>query len=489
MSDSAKTLQASLNQAIAFYQAALSTVEFLVSESATVESADLQAFTKDVLALLAARDRVERQRQASEAQGITESTYTLLDLDERLRKLGGAIATHVPLESYRQSLNPPESSWWWFLKPPIKPHKWDRFDWLFNTLTVICLAISASFFTYTVKAFSAQGFDLQGTLSLIIQGTGLAAVTGGVLTDKGKRFVENGLRSINVPPHFHAEMICLASGGLLLLTSGIYASLPKIGDHYYSRAERNRENGNLVVALSLYQRALQLKPGDSKLYVGMGRVAEAQGNLQAAEGYYKNGNTPEARSGLGRVLILQSLEEGGWTAKLDEKVARRADVLLYNARGEIREQLRSRNSSMNIPHTHAVLVELYTTYGILNFVGFEMQLVEDMDQDEKEVALEKLKSAEYYFQCATTSNPEKCNPEIPISQEIMLPAVKIQLDTAQCYLRIVEQIRQFISYQEGQDTQPLKDVYDEADNCYQNLPTHLYNDTIMFERKSFSMFK
>jgi tetratricopeptide (TPR) repeat protein len=473
MDDSAKT-QPSLDQAIAHYQSAVSAVELILAESAAVGSEDLFALKKDVLELLIARDTVEQQRQAIAIQGIRGSTYILLlDLDERLGKLGGAIAAHLPLEDYRKSLKPPESSWWWFFSSPgtsAKVHRHDRFDWAWNALTVVFLVLSTSFATNTAKAFSTQGFDLLGTFSTISQGAGLALVAGGVLTDKGKRVAENILHSLKIPPHFYAEATCGFSLTILGTTAVINGNLPAIGDLYYSWAETNRQRGDLTTALSQYQRALQFTPENSKLHVAMGRVAEAQGDLKIAQTHYENGrqmNDPAAISGLGRVLILQSLEEAGWTARIDEKVARRADLLLDAAFGKTSDQ--------------GMLTDIYINYGILDFVEFEMQPLADMSEEVKDAALSQLSSAEYFFSCAVTPNADTCNPNA-VSASNSSPEVETQINTAQCYLSIVEQIRQAILYEEGQN---ISQAYTEAEDCYRALPINLYNDTIMNERKSF----
>lgn len=469
-----ETPQSPLEQAIAHYQAALSTVESILGESAAVESEDLLAFKKDVLQLLIVRDEVERQRQAIATQGINGSTYILLlDLDERLEKIGEAIATHLPLENYRRSLKPPKSSWWWFFKPlevSSKVHKHDQFDWAWNALTVVFLVFSTSFATNTAKAFSTQGFDLLGTFSTISQGAGLALVAGGVLTDKGKRVSENILHSLKVPPHFYAEATCGFSFVILGTTALINSNLPAIGDLYYSWAETNRQNGDLTTAFSQYQRALQFNSENSKLHVALGKVAEAQGDLQKAQTHYENGrqmNDPEAMSGLGRVLILQSLEEAGWTARIDEKAARRAELLLDAAFGKTSDQ--------------EMLTDIYINYGILDFVEFEMQPLTGMSEEVKSAVLNQLNSAEYFFQCAVTPNAEDCNPN---ASSVGQPSeeVQTQISTAQCYLSIVEQIRQEISYVEGQN---LSQAYTEAGNCYRALPINLYNDAIMSERKGF----
>jgi len=486
-----ETPQFPLEQAIAHYQTALSAVELLLGKSAAVESEDLSAFKKDVLELLIARDAVEQQRQAIATQGINGSTYILLlDLDERLGKLGEAIATHVPLENYRKSLKPPESSWWWFFNSsnvsnaPSKLHKHDQFDWAWNALTVVFLVFSTSFATNTAKAFSTQGFDLLGTFSTISQGAGLALVAGGVLTDKGKRVAENILHSLKVPPHFYAEATCGFSFAILGTTALINSNLPAIGDLYYSSAEKSLQNGDLITAASQYERALQFNPGNSELHVALGKVSEAQGDLQTAQTHHENGrkmDNPGAMSGLGRVLILQSLEEAGWTAKLDDKVNRQVDLLLYTAIATIKQKGLSTDASAD----HTTLVDIYTNYGILNLVGFEMQPLYNMSEDAKEAALEKLDSATANFECAVNPGLEGCysgDTDSTLEEISLRDEPNPQQDLARCYLKVVEQTRQEISYQEGQN---LNQAYEESNDCYYELSIDIFNDTIMVYRSDF----
>ena len=255
----------------------------------------------------------------------------LLDLDRQLQAQAQAIASQVDLSLYRRTLKPDPSAWWWFLEVPPKPkRKSDRFGWVWNGLTVVFLVSATSFATSTAKAFSEEGFDILGIFSSFTQGAGLALVAGGTFTDKGRKTVQNVLESVDIPKHFHAEATCLFSASLLLASATIYANLDRFGTHYYRWGQRDRRNGDNVMALRSYQKALNFSPSNRFIYAALGQLSEDMGQLEDAQAYYEQGIAlSDAISvlGLGRVTLLNALQEVGWTAKVDDTTLRQVEFL------------------------------------------------------------------------------------------------------------------------------------------------------------------
>lgn len=224
MSDSSKEgTSLELTQAIADYESAIAAMEGAKSKTALAE----------VLELLQTRDRIEAILETDrQAQTLSHSKTLaqLIALDRRLSALAGAIADDDQLLHCRESLQPPETAWWWFLSPPQPPappvSKWDKFDWVWNSLTVACLLFAASFATNTIQAFSQNGMNVLQTFGTFTQGAGLVLVSGGALTDKGQKAVKDILSSLKIPPEYQAEATLGFSALVLLGTYGINQSLP-----------------------------------------------------------------------------------------------------------------------------------------------------------------------------------------------------------------------------------------------------------------------
>ncbi|MBD2181976.1 tetratricopeptide repeat protein [Planktothrix sp. FACHB-1355] len=444
MEDYAEESKSAMDEAIAHYQEALSTIE----KAGSILS------KRKIIEMLLSRDGVENLKNNG-AELNTSQCALLIDLDERLKELAGIIAKKFPLASYRLSVNPPESSWWWFLESfvPREVHKHDRFDWVWYGLTLGCMVVATTFGSSTAQAFSSEGFDILGTFSTVGQAVGMLLLAGGVLTENGKETVENALKSVGIPPHFHAEAIFGASALMAASTYVVYANLPTIGEYYYKQGQISSTQGDVVSALDLYKRALNFNPNDSKIYVALGKVSEDMGQLKEAISYYEKGrsfNDPAALNGLGRVLVFQSLEDVGWTAKIDEKVERRADFFLVAAEKLVKEEQKLLRRDIAINH------------GILYLSDF------DLKKSSVEDANNALDNAYNSFEQAA-------------ELEKTLPKETKEQNKGQCYLQITEKIRQEVNYQKGQFLN--SDIPKKAEACYGELyraGLNPYDDTKIY---------
>lgn len=264
---------------------------------------------EQVLEVLKARDAVKTAR-GDDTHASGESLAKLIELDNRLKKQGKTIAAQNRLANCRQSLEAPKAAWWWFLDAPPSSHqsqpKWARFNWFWNTLTVACLVGATAFTVETGKIFSRNGFDLWQTLTTLSQGTALALVAGGTLTQKGQNAVKNTLASVKISPHLHAETTFVASAALLGISYGIYMYLPEAGEWYYQQATLDYNRGELLKAKEKYEEAMHLAPEQPKTHVALGQIYETLGQLDAAESQYEIGllkNDPFSYYGLGRVTL------------------------------------------------------------------------------------------------------------------------------------------------------------------------------------------
>lgn len=299
--------------------------------------------SRQVLKVLRSRDRLQDEL-SKVAQLDDEQLLKLAELDLELKQRSDIVCTDKELQQMRQSLQPPESAWWWYLEPANEDSKaksWlDRFDWVWNVGTVVCLVVATSFITQTAKAFSNEGFDFLGTLSTIGQGAGLAFVAGGALTDKGKKAVESTLMSMKVPASLHAEATFGASLLLMGAAYGIHHNLPKVGDFYFEQAQEHEAKGEWSQALKSYKRALNFAQDDYKSQIAVGFLYEKLGNFDKAIEVYKSGSVygvPQFLNAQARVMLMAELQKNNWQGGVNEEVIREATSLLDRADKAIRD--------------------------------------------------------------------------------------------------------------------------------------------------------
>ena len=228
----------------------------------------------------------------------------MINQDGRLKALANPIAQTADLASWRGVLNPPASHWWWYVTPTVKVGAWDRLDWLWNGVTVFCLALSGSLMVSLFNGFSVGGgARWPGTFMTLIQGTGLALVAGGSLTTTGQKNVEKALEKFNIPPELRAEVTMGFALILLLLSSGTYNLVPK---YLLYLGTRHYDQGDLILARRRLSQATQLLPDNPNINIALGQVHESLGDNNAALAEYRKAipeGLPSAFNAAGRVNI------------------------------------------------------------------------------------------------------------------------------------------------------------------------------------------
>ncbi|MCL1463903.1 hypothetical protein [Argonema galeatum] len=110
-----------------------------------IETANPKPSQQEILEVLVARDTVSATLSQNQNHS-SETLVTLINLDTRLRQQADPMAAIGKLEEWRSSLYPPETAWWWFFQ---RHHKhlsvWEKYDWLWDTITVGCLLLTSSF--------------------------------------------------------------------------------------------------------------------------------------------------------------------------------------------------------------------------------------------------------------------------------------------------------------------------------------------------------
>ncbi|MEM9162509.1 MAG: tetratricopeptide repeat protein [Cyanobacteria bacterium P01_F01_bin.4] len=231
----------------------------------TLENADRPS-PNTVLLVLLARDEVQKQA----AQLSAEQGLKLLYLDERLRQSAGKLLANTPLPQWRQSLSVNETAWWWNLEAPT--HKLDRFDWLWNTFTVVSLTASASLVLDISSKFLAVTPGLFGSVAVIGQSVLTLATAGGVLTDAGRRSIEQMLASLGIRRYWWQETKLGLSLLLLFSLVGFRTSLPQISRTLTRLGAEEVESGAIVGAETQLKRAISLDGDNADAHYRLAQV-------------------------------------------------------------------------------------------------------------------------------------------------------------------------------------------------------------------------
>ncbi len=256
--------------ALTTYDLALTTLEKSASPSA-----------EEVLAVLMGRDRAQRELDVESA---APSLVQLIQLDSRLRKQGDRILKAIDIEAYRISLKPPESFWWWYFEPSM--HQLDRFDWVWQAITLILLTPSVSLLVEVSSKFLTTVPDTFGALTIVGQ-SALTVLTGGSLTDRGRKIIQHILTSLRIPRYLWREAQAFLSLILLVTLLGFRLSLPIVARNYMEKANTQRSNGQFTAAETNYKRALNLWPQMVLCNTRLGSLYEDLGELKMAMEQYR----------------------------------------------------------------------------------------------------------------------------------------------------------------------------------------------------------
>ncbi|NEP15526.1 MAG: tetratricopeptide repeat protein [Leptolyngbya sp. SIO4C1] len=267
-------------------------VEVELLSSAIAAGADEKTLTQRILSVLLARDAL--QSQLGQPELPVAILVKVNQLDEQFRQQFELIAqkTHPQrlvraldeLGDIRNILNPPLASWWWFSK--INIHWWDRLDAVWNTLTIVCLALSFSLLTDISSRFLAEGSSSLGNFAVIAQ-TLLALIGGGSLTKPGQRLIERTLRGLRLPKHYWQEARFIGAALLLIVFISFKASLP-----IFARAYNNigywqyEKQDDLSGAATNYRRALAMSPSYTRAHYNLGVLYEDLQDFESAREHY-----------------------------------------------------------------------------------------------------------------------------------------------------------------------------------------------------------
>ncbi|MDJ0634081.1 MAG: tetratricopeptide repeat protein [Xenococcaceae cyanobacterium MO_188.B29] len=265
---------------------------------------------EQVLPVLLARDAVQDVLQKVECPPISLLLY-LSELDKRLREQQAIITGASDYSHWRDSFQPPDSSWWWYFSESI-PLWWQVLNQSCNFLTLAFLTFSVSLIADAVPRFLSGGFDTISVLAVIIPSL-LTLLTSGALTPIGREF-RNYLFQKLAKSYWSLVTMAIA---LILLVLLIFAhnSFPEIAVYFHDRGEKQYLAGRLEESLGNYQKAIALNPSYAEAHYNLGLVYEDLQQFPQAQTEYQLAVQQDVSATLltrlkaynnwGRLLILQ----------------------------------------------------------------------------------------------------------------------------------------------------------------------------------------
>ena len=226
------------------------------------------------------------------------------DIDQTLKDNSVAIVESIDLEKWRSKIKPAEDAWWWYLESEAEQRSlWFKLDWIWNLLTGVSLAISASFMVSIYSAVSMSDANFATALSTIAQILGLAAIGGGAMSNRGQEMVKSVLGSLGISKKLFAEATFVISFAFMY---GAYYINSNLDNHYHDSGLEAYKAGQLSEAIGYMLQAKEMNPDGTHYDRWIGKAYESLGNLGQAGNYYlqsvENGNFEDLNS-LGRVHI------------------------------------------------------------------------------------------------------------------------------------------------------------------------------------------
>ena len=259
-----------------------------------------------ILQLLLNRDVLQTILEIKEEKSV-ELILRLSVLDEQLKKQGRTIAQEIDLSSFHESLNPSSNNWWWFFEAtqvPIKPKAWDRFDWAWNLLTVICMTGFVSFSSKIIPLIFSNGLGIFESIGLLGTGGMIALILSSIQGGEGQKRLLQMMNRIGIPPQFQSEVVFLIA--FTLFSGGYYfqENLPRIYfNDNVTKGITERRNGSFLKAKKSLEEALKIN-NDHPTIEQNDPLLVANVNGELGLIYETEGNEEQAKSRFNKALQL-----------------------------------------------------------------------------------------------------------------------------------------------------------------------------------------
>ncbi|HAC63238.1 MAG TPA: hypothetical protein DCF68_06765 [Cyanothece sp. UBA12306] len=206
--------------------------------------------SEQVLKVLLLRDRIQEKIKLIDNRS-TSIIHKLTDYDQRLRNKKDYIVTLKEYHQWKEIVPFSPDSWWWNWESPSAQNFWQKSDWLWNGLTLICLGISLSLIIDAVPRILSGGIDQLSALSIIIP-TFLTLLTNSKLTPIGQKIRNYFEQKNNLFADKYNFISSFISLVLVIILVFIHENFGLIGTHFNQQGLQHYQNNQFEQALSNY---------------------------------------------------------------------------------------------------------------------------------------------------------------------------------------------------------------------------------------------
>lgn len=275
-----------------------------------IEQLSKDLSTTTILRLFYARDQICELLQMTPKTLVPHQTE-LLELDLALRDYAWRIVEVVDLGQMRKSFSPSDQAWWWFLDEDLPPHKWDRFDWIWQSLTVSGWTINLALLGDITSRFVMGGIGVGGATAVILPTilTGLKARSD--LQEKGQDVIKFIFEKFGIKSHFREEAKLISTVALFGIFGGLWLSLPSISRLYNYLGDRSLEAGEVEEAEKNFKRAIALNSDNTTAHYNLAYLYEDLQDTAQAITHYEVAvaqSFPAANNNLARIYLLEDRE-------------------------------------------------------------------------------------------------------------------------------------------------------------------------------------
>jgi tetratricopeptide (TPR) repeat protein len=254
------------------------------------ENQSLNSFNKqDALAILFARDELQdlldQNHKLSPAQ-----VFVITELDTCLIENRNTLLKSINLEKVQNVLMPPEARWWWYMQLAEDPEvvsRWNRFDWLFNLLSVAFLAGFVSLTSEILPMVFSNGLGLIESLGFVGPGALLTVIASNFKGGENRDRLMKNAEKLGIPRKFCSEVTFFLAVTLFGITYAVRQSLP---DYYFrvslEKGIKYYEDNRLIRAEKELENALQIPDiapeRIQKVWNYLGKIEESVGRTKEA---------------------------------------------------------------------------------------------------------------------------------------------------------------------------------------------------------------
>ena len=232
---------------------------------------------KRLLPILLARDQVGAVRKQVSALSV-EQTRRLIALDERLCRQVARMSLDN-LSTWRQTLRPPESAWWWFLDRKAEERD---LPWVLLTGTLLLLTTTLTIEILKRLWDSAPDFvSIFGTLLTLI-------LTASPLVKRGQDLAQWFFKRISWPKlRFRAEAMAGMATLAFIAVLAVRLLLPQFARVYNNLGFDALQLGDLTSARHRFQRTVALDPDLVVPYYNLAEVYRRINRPDEAQVWYE----------------------------------------------------------------------------------------------------------------------------------------------------------------------------------------------------------